>query len=414
MRSVTEHRAAVVALAAPLPPVAVGLLDGLGCALAEPVRAATALPPYDASAMDGYGVRAADLAEVPVTLAVVDSAPAGSPVTSTDLPSASCVRILTGGLVPAYVDAVVPVEDTDGGRGQVVVRTSVVAGTHIRRAGEECAAGTVILPAGRVLNAAAVMAAAAAGAATVTVVRRPRVAIVSTGDELVAAGSALGVGQLHDSNGPGLAAAVMACGGAVVAVRHAPDDIAAVTALLRDLAKDADLIITTGGVSAGAENDPIKAAFAGDPAVDFVSVAMQPGKPQAAGRIGDAVFLGFPGNPVSALASWAIFGLPVLRRLAGRDPQASRQTAVLARSVQPLPTRQRYVRAQLSAAADGVVHADPVDGYGSHLVGGLGQTDCFIELPPGDEPVPAGGVVAVVVLSEPSFTPGDSMSQVTA
>ncbi|MDQ1727119.1 MAG: molybdopterin molybdotransferase, partial [Frankiaceae bacterium] len=381
MRSVAEHLDAVLALSRPLPPVTVPLGDGLGCVLAVAVRAASPLPPYDSSAMDGYGVRAADVADAPVTLTVVATAPAGSPATLAELPPGACVRILTGGLVPPYVDAVVPVEDTDGGRTTVRIHAAVPVGQSVRRAGEEMAPGAVVLAPGRRLGPAAVMAAAAAGAGTVTVHRRPRVAILSTGDELVPAGAALRLGQLPDSNGPGLAAAVRAAGGDVVAVEHAPDDLVAVARMLARLGQAADLVLSTGGVSAGAENDPIRAALEGSADVAFVSVAMQPGKPQALGRLGSAIYLGFPGNPVSALASWTVFGRPLLRSLAGGAAEQAPTIGVLAMDVQPLPHRQRYVRARFTpSAGGGPGQVVPIDGHGSHLVGGLGQTDCFIEL----------------------------------
>ena len=399
MRSVAEHLDAVLALGAPLPPVAIPLADALGCVLAVPVRATTPLPPYDSSAMDGYGVRAADVADAPVTLTVLDSAPAGSPAALADLPPGACVRILTGGLVPSYVDAVIAVEDTDGGRTTVRIDVAAAVGQSIRRAGEEMPAGTVVLPAGRRLGPAAVMAAAAAGAGTVTVHPRPRVAILSTGDELVPAGTQLRLGQLPDSNGPGLAAAVRAAGGYVVAVEHAPDDIPAVAATLARLASLADLVLSSGGISAGAENDPIRAALEGSAAVTFVGVAMQPGKPQAVGRVGSAVYLGFPGNPVSSLASWTVFGRPLLRLLAGAGGAPPVALAELTVDVQPLPHRQRYVRARLAPGVGaGPVLATPLDGFGSHLVGGLGETDCFLELPPGAEAIEAGATVRILVL----------------
>jgi molybdopterin molybdotransferase len=404
--TVAEHRAAVLGLATPLGAIAVPLADALGCVLAEPVRAATPLPPYDSSAMDGYGVRAADVANAPVTLDVLDAAPAGSPATLTELPPGACIRILTGGLVPRSVDAVVPVEQTDGGRERVRIATAVTIGHAVRRAGEEMAAGTVVLAAGQRVTPAAVMAAAAAGAGTLTVVRRPRVAVVSTGDELVPAGQPLAPGQLPDSNGPGLAAAVRAAGGDVVAVEHARDDVAAVTELLARLAAGADLVLTTGGVSAGAENDPIRAALerSSDPRFDvrFVAVAMQPGKPQAVGRLGAAAYLGFPGNPVSCLVSWAVFGRPLLRRLAGAvDPQPA--VAILGGPVQGLANRQRYVRARLSPGVQpgAPAVATPIDGYGSHLVGGLGSTDGFVEVPPGDDAYDAGTPVVFLPLEAP-------------
>ncbi|MDQ1724466.1 MAG: molybdopterin molybdotransferase [Frankiaceae bacterium] len=412
MRSVAEHLAAVLSLGAPLPAVTVPLAKALGCVLAAPVRAATPLPPYDSSAMDGYGVRAADVALVPVTLAVLDAAPAGSPAALTELPAGACVRILTGGLVPPYVDAVVAVEQTDGGRTTVRIDVSAPVGQSIRRAGEELPAGAVVIPAGRRLSPAGIMAAAAAGSGTVTVFRRPRVAVLSTGDELVAAGSPLGLGQLPDSNGPGLAAAVRAAGGEVVAVEHAPDDVAAVAATLARLGSLADLVLSTGGVSAGAENDPIRAALEGSPDVQFVAVAMQPGKPQAIGRVGSAAYLGFPGNPVSSLVSWTVFGRPLLRSMAGVSAVspvsaavgAPATVAILAADVQALPQRQRYVRARLTRAPDGgpagagALAVVPIDGYGSHLVGGLGETDCFIEIPPGAETHEAGSAVRIVLL----------------
>lgn len=376
-----------------LPPLLLPLEAAEGAVLAAPVRTRHPVPPYDSSAMDGYAVRAADVATAsegdPVALPVVGSVPAGRP-SSVPLIAGQALRILTGGVMPEGADAVVQVEHTDGGRNVVRVHEAVLPGRHVRRAGEDLPVGAEVLPAGCRLGPGQVAAAAGAGHGSVLVVARPRVAIVSTGDELVPAGQSLRVGQLPDSNGPALAAAVRAAGGVVTALERCADDPAALAELLDRCARDADLVVTSGGISEGAENDVVKAGLSAA-AVRFAKVAMQPGMPQAAGTWAGLPFVGLPGNPVSALVSFTVFVRPLLRRLQAL-PDEPPLAVVLGAPVQPLPAKRRFVRASCDRR-DGQLVALPDGRYGSHLVAGLGTADVLLDVPAGTTELPVGATL---------------------
>lgn len=383
----------VQSLVRPLPARHVPLADAEGCLLAGAVSAMHPLPPFDASAMDGYALRAHDVSGAepahPVRLRVIASAPAGHPV-GVVVGAGEAVRILTGGQLPVGADAVVAVEATDGGRQVVTVREAVGPGRHVRRAGEDLAQGAYVLQPGRVVGPGQVAAAAAAGHDTVPVVPRPRVLIVSTGDELVAPGRPLAPGQLPDSNSAGLAAAVRLAGGRATALRCG-DDPGLLRRLLAQEATTADLILTTGGVSAGEENDVVKAALSGG-AVRFANVAMQPGSPQAAGRLDGVPFVGLPGNPVAALVSFAVFVLPLVRTLRGLDRVSAASTVELAVPVNPHPVKTRYVTARW-ANDGGRPRAVPHPRQGSHLVTLLAGSDLLLEIAPGEKSYAAGSLV---------------------
>ena len=319
-RSVEEHRAAVAELLAPLPVERVPLGRARGRVLAEALVTGIALPPFDNSAMDGYAVRAADVAgatEVdPRELPVTADIPAGR----TDVPPlepGTAHRIMTGAPLPAGADTVVQVEHTDGGLDRVRVLRAPAAGTSVRRAGEDVVAGQVVLPAGTVLGAPQIGVAAAIGAASLPVRRRPTVLVLSTGSELVAPGTPLQLGQIYESNGPMLAAAVEDAGGVADLLRFVPDDVAHLHRVLDDrlAAGTVDLVLTSGGISAGAY-EVVKEALAGR-GVEFVKVAMQPGGPQGVGRVGGVGVVALPGNPVSSHVSFEVFVRPVLRAALG-------------------------------------------------------------------------------------------------
>ena len=398
-----EHLAAVLALGSPGPTVRLGLLDAQGCVLAAPVASRHALPPFTSSAMDGYALRAVDTGPGGCELVVVGEVLAGDP-SRIALQEGQAVRILTGAPLPEGADAVVAVEETDRGRERVRLTASVRTGQSVRQEGEECPAGALVLPAGRVVGAAEIAAAAGAGYGHLDVIRRPRVAVLTTGQELAEPGAPLRPGQVPDSNGPALAAAVRAAGGDLVALRRAGDDAGSVLAELEALARSCDLLLSTGGVSAGEENDPVRFALEARGSVAFTSVALQPGKPQAAGTIEGTAFLGFPGNPVSALVSFALFGRPLLRRLAGRTAEPARFVE-LGADVSPLHDKTRLVRAALSLA-HGRLLAHPLAGRASHLVGGLGVTDACLVVPPGRAAVPAGTLVQAVSWAGADDGPG--------
>jgi molybdopterin molybdotransferase len=395
-RTVAEHRAVVADLLTPLPTERVPLAAARGRVLAEPLVAAVALPPFDNSAMDGYAVRAADVAgatdDDPAVLPVAADIPAGRTDTPSLVPG-TAHRIMTGAPVPHGADAVVQVEHTDAGSERVRVFRAVAAGTSVRRAGEDVAAGAVVLPAGTVLGPPQIGVAAAVGAATLPVRRRPVVLVLSTGSELVAPGTPLQPGQIYESNGPMLAAAVDEAGGVGELLRFVPDDVPHLQRVLDERLEvgGVDLVITSGGISAGAY-EVVREALA-DRGVEFVKVAMQPGGPQGAGRLGRTGVVALPGNPVSSQVSFEVFVRPVLRAaLAHPQPERPRVTATLAAPVTSTPGRRQFRRGVLDAVT-GTVRE--LGGPPSHLLAALARADCFFVLPEEVTELPAGAPVEV-------------------
>jgi molybdopterin molybdotransferase len=397
-RSVDEHRAVVAALLAPMPVEDVPVAQARGRVLAADVVAGVALPSFDNSAMDGYAVRAADLAGAPVELPVAADIPAGR----TDVPplqAGTVHRIMTGAALPAGADAVVPVEDTDGGLERVRIEKAPAPGAHVRRAGEDVRAGDVVLPAGTVLGAPQIGVAAAVGCATVPVRRRPRVLVLSTGSELVAPGTPLRPGQIYESNGPMLAAAVEDAGGSAELLRFVPDDVEEFLGRLRERLTDGpvDLLLTSGGVSAGAY-EVVKDAFTGR-GVEFVKVAMQPGGPQGAGRVAELEGTGvvtLPGNPVSSHVSFEVFVRPALRAALGHPhPDRPIVTATLGERWTSPPGRRQFRRGVLDAVT-GTVRE--LGGPASHLLGALARAECLVVVPEDVTEVPEGTAVETWLL----------------
>ncbi|WP_245886530.1 gephyrin-like molybdotransferase Glp [Kineococcus xinjiangensis] len=405
--TVAEHRRACLDLVQPLAPLEASLLDALGCVLAEDVVATRPLPAFDNSAMDGYAVRVADVAEAtpasPVRLPVVADLAAGS-AESMRLAPGSAVRIMTGAPVPPNTGAVVPVEWTDGGVASVEVRHCPAEGQHIRRAGEDAAAGVVVVEAGTRLQPRHVAVLAAVGRARVRVRPRPRVVVISTGSEVVEPGQSLGPGQLHDANGFGLTAAALDLGAQAYRVGVVRDDPAELRRTLEDQLVRADVIVTSGGVSAGAY-DVVKEVLHRTGSVGFCGVAMQPGMPQGAGTLGEdrTPLLALPGNPVSAFVSFEVFVRPVLRRLLGEDPEAPdpqrpRVRALAAAAWRSPAGKEQYVRARWWRDGDGALRVEPVSGAGSHLVTALARADCLAVVPVGVDGVEVGDEVECVLL----------------
>jgi molybdopterin molybdotransferase len=392
---VDEHARFVRSLLAPLgarPSERIALADALDRITASPVESPIALPPFRNAQMDGFAVRAAEVARTPVVLPVVGEV-AAAPGAPAALAAGTAVRIMTGAPVPDGADAVVPVEDTEpGSDGEVRILRARAVGEYVREAGSDLAAGADVLPAGIRLAPRHLAAAAAAGLTELLVRERVRVAVVSTGSELVAPGEPLGPGELPDANGVALVAGVVAAGAVVVHTARVRDDTARLRAEL-DAAVDAgaELILTSGGISKGAYEvvreliEPL-GAWVG-------SVAMQPGGPQATGVYRSVPLIGFPGNPVSAQLSFALFVAPSLRAMAGLPPVRAERMP-LAEPITSIPGRRQFLRGR--RLADG--HALPVGGPGSHLVAGLAASDLLIVVPEGVTELDAGDLVDTVDL----------------
>jgi molybdopterin molybdotransferase len=398
-RTVDEHRRIVFDLLPPTPVEDRALDDALGLVLAEDLTAPIALPPFDNSAMDGYAVRVADVApasaEHPVRLPVAEDIPAGRTDVITLQPG-TAHRIMTGAPLPPGADTIVKVEDTDGGTLTVRIDAAAPAGQHLRRRGEDAEAGALVLPAGTVLGPAQLGLAAAVGAATVRVRRPPNVLVLSTGSELVAPGQPLRHGQIYESNGPMLAAAVREAGGVAEQLRFVPDDVDQLLAAVGERLAEGhvDLLLTSGGVSAGAY-EVVKDALAAR-GVEFVRVAMQPGGPQGAGRLTgfrtaagapvSTAVVTLPGNPVSSQVSFEVFVRPALRAAFGHPhPARAAVRARLDETVTSPPGKRQFRRGELNAVS-GTVRT--VGGPGSHLLSALARADCLIVLEAGpDGPV---------------------------
>jgi molybdopterin molybdotransferase len=384
IRTVEEHAEIVAALLSPAPAVAVPLGRARGRVLAADVVAAVSLPSFDNSAMDGYAVRAAELAgatqAAPVKLPVAADIPAGR-IDVPALPSGAVARIMTGAPIPDGADAVLPVEQTDGGTEQVQLYAQPEPAAFVRRAGEDTVAGDVVLTAGTVIGAAHIGLAAAVGAATLDVRRRPRVLVLSTGSELVGPGAPLQHGQIYESNGPMLAAAVEDAGGEAELLRFVPDDVEQFLATLAARVRDGavDLVLTSGGVSAGAY-EVVKDALTGR-GVEFAKVAMQPGGPQGAGRVpelGGVAVVTLPGNPVSSLVSFEVFVRPALRAALGHPrPHRPVRTAPLDGPLTSPAGRRQFRRGVFTTA--GAVRE--IGTAASHRLGALARAECLIVLP---------------------------------
>lgn len=397
MRSVTEHQRVVAEMIRARPAVTVPLADALGLVLADDVIAPLSLPVFDNSAMDGYAVRAEDTMRAtpdqPVVLPVAEDIPAGRTDELTLKPG-TAHRIMTGAPVPSGATGIVPVEATDGGVDSVEIRQEATAGKHIRRAGEDVAAGTTVLHAGQVVTPAALGLVAALGLAELKIVPRQRVLVISTGSELVAPGNPLKPGQIYESNAIMLAGAVRDAGATVVATETAGDDVEQFVAILDRYAADADLIVTSGGVSAGAY-EVVKDAFGrdGDKGVEFVKVAMQPGMPQGTGEVAGTPIITLPGNPVSALVSFEVFIRPALRTAMGLpDPYREHRAAVLTETVTSPRSKRQFRRAVLDKASGQVTSYGPP---ASHHLRWLASANGLLDIPEDVVEVPAGTQVQV-------------------
>jgi molybdopterin molybdotransferase len=403
-RSVDEHLLAVLDTVQPLPPFEQPVAEVLDLVLCEDVSSPVDLPGFDNSAMDGYAVRAQDLAgaspEHQVTLPVTGEVAAGQPAMMAVAPG-TAIRIMTGAPVPHGADAVVPLEWTDGGVASVAVTQQPEVGSSIRRAGEDLRAGDQVLAAGTLLGPRQVGLLAGIGRARALVRPRPRVVVISSGSELVEPGGPLGVGHIYDSNSYTLAAAARGAGAIAYRVGAVDDDPKAVSDALEDQLVRADVVITSGGVSKGAY-DTVKEVLSKLGTVDFAEVAMQPGKPQGFGVIGEdrTPIFTLPGNPVSAYVSFEVFVRPALRKMMGREPFT--RTPVTATVTEPFTSalgKRQFARGYATSAANGW-EVRVVGGHGSHLLGGLAQANALVVVPEHITGMTAGEQVETWLLDE--------------
>jgi molybdopterin molybdotransferase len=403
--SVEEHLERVLSGVRPLTPVDVPLLDALGLVSAEDVVATMSLPSFDNSAMDGYAVRQADVAtasaEQPVLLPVVGEIGAGQAGPRTLAPG-TAAKIMTGAPVPDGADAVVPYEWTDRGTAKVRIDEAPEPGQHVRPAGDDVAVGDLLVKEGTALNARHVGLLASVGRATVLARPRPRVVVLSTGTELREPGEELGEDSIYDGNSYMLAAAVTRAGGVPQRVGIVRDEPEAFLETLRATLAGADLVVTSGGVSQG-DFDVVKESLRRE-GVWFGPVAMQPGKPQGFGLLGDGPaetkvpIVTLPGNSVSAYISFEVFVLPAIRTCLGLAP-VSRPLleARLTRGMTSPEGRRQFMRGQVGVDADGW-YVEPVGGPGSHLIGHLAESNSLIVVPEATTALDPDSRVQVLVL----------------
>jgi molybdopterin molybdotransferase len=401
MISVEEARQRLLAPLKPLGIEQVALSDAAGRVLAEPVAARRTQPPWPVSAMDGYAVRAADVAQVPVRLKVVGSVPAGQAYAGT-VGRGEAVRIFTGAPLPEGADAIVIQEDTERLGEAVEVREAAPKGHYVRPAGLDFREGEIGLETGRRLSARDIGLAAAMNRPWLMVHRKPRIAILPTGDEVVMPGDPVGPHQIVSSNGLALAALVTECGGIPLQLPIAPDKADALQRIA-EAAIGADFLVTTGGASVG-EHDLVKDALgAAGLTLDFWKIAMRPGKPLMVGRYRETPMMGLPGNPVSSLVCGLLFLKPAIERLTGLATEPS--APLRARLAVALPEndrRQDYLRATLTRRPDGTLVARPFGKQDSSMMSLLARSDCLVVRPPHAPAAPAGEMVEIVPLAPDS------------
>ena len=401
--------------------------SALGCVLAADVASDVAVPPFPNTAMDGYAVRAADTATVPCVLPVVATLPAGASPVGLTVGPGEAIRIMTGAPMPDGADAVVPVENTrrsapDSDTVEIIQSAGV--GDAVRPAGEDIAAGQAVFRAGTELHAGHLGVLASIGRSTAPVVRRPRVGVLSTGDELVEGGHSLGPGQIYDSNRHTLLALVARVGCEPVDLGLARDDEHVIEAAIRDGLSNCDALVTSGGVSMGdfdwvkvvlnrladtaADNnpsdDPSDNALGRPDAVGgmrWMQIAIKPAKPLAFGVIFGKPVFGLPGNPVSSMVSFELFARPALRKMAGHRVEMWNRPTVRAIADEPLArsvdAKTHYVRVRAAFGPDGRIHVRSSGGQASNLLRAMALADALAVLPDGPG-VDAGGEVDVLLL----------------
>jgi len=399
MISVADARARICDTFSPLATEMVAVTKAAGRVLTESLTARRTQPPKAVSAMDGYAVRAADVITVPAKLKVVGEAPAGGAFKGT-VGAGEAVRIFTGGPVPNGADTIVIQEDTDLGSPDVTVGESAHEGQHVRRAGIDFNEGEVLINCGRRLGARDIGLAAAMNHPWIAVTRKPRVAILATGDEVVRPGDPLGPNQIVSSNGPALAAFIESRGGVAIDLGIAKDNEASIQTLAQG-ARGADLLVTMGGVSVG-DRDLVQKVL-GDAGlkVDFWRIAMKPGKPLMFGQLGGVPVLGLPGNPVSSMVCALLFLGPALDKmlgLAGTGLPVIR--ARLGANIRANNFREDYMRTTLDTDGDGSPVAMPLAIQDSSMMSALARADGLIIRLPDAPAATVGDWVEVIQLSD--------------
>lgn len=402
MRSADEHLSRILDVVTPLPPYEQPLLEALGLPVCQDVTATLDLPSFDNSAMDGYACRLVDVLDASrdnhVVLPVVGESAAGQ-TKAYALAPGQAVKIMTGAPLPAGSDVVVPIEWTDGGRAKVAIVQTPEPGQHVRHRGEDVRTGALLLEEGTVLGPRQLAILAAVGLAQVRARPRPRVVVISTGSELREPGEPLGFDSVYDANSFTLAAAARQADAIAYRVGIVSDDPQELADTLSDQLVRADLVVTSGGVSKG-DYDVVKDVLSSVGTVEFAEVAMQPGKPQGFGTIGedDTPIFTLPGNPVSSYVSFEVFVLPAIRRMMGKLPyRRPLVRATCTTGFSSVRGRRQYVRGRFVVTPRGGA-VTPVGGHGSHLIGSLAQANCFIVVPEQDTAVGTGSLVDVSVL----------------
>ena len=398
MLSVEEATQRIERAFSPLGAELVSLDRALGRVLAEPLEARLTQPPADVSAMDGYAVRVADVAALPARLTITQRIAAGQPPAGA-IGTGEAARIFTGAQLPPGADTIIIQENCEETDGCVTVREGGRApGQHIRRAGLDFKAGDLGLPAGRLLTARDVSLAAAMNRPWLKVTRRPRIALLSTGDELVNPGDPVGPAQIIGSNGIGLTALVQAFGGEPVNLGIARDNLADLDRSI-DAALGSDILVTTGGASVGEHDLVQRALTARGMRLDFWKIAMRPGKPLMFGELGALKVLGMPGNPVSSIVTALLFLKPAVARMLGLARDEAGQVAVLGKDMPPNDMRQDYVRASLATSADGRRVATPFAPQDSSMLSLIAKAGCLIVRKPHAPAAKAGDSVNIIPLA---------------